>query len=103
MRWKVLAGALMAAAFLIPATPAAAQVGPPGLDASCQPIERTVYTDICELVAINLDTATDEEVRVLAAQILSAAKTDSLIVVPREITERLNGTGDLRSFLKAEL
>lgn len=40
MRGKILAGALMALAFLIPATPAAAETPPLGLDESCQMVER---------------------------------------------------------------
>ncbi|WP_328414455.1 ALF repeat-containing protein [Micromonospora sp. NBC_00389] len=104
MRWKVPAGALMALAFLIPAAPAVAQTESPGLNEACQTVERKVYKDIRELVTIDLDTATDVQVRVLAAQILATANADSLPVLPRVIQERLNGTADdLRAFLKADV
>jgi LPXTG-motif cell wall-anchored protein len=63
-----------------------------------------VYKDIRELVTIDLDTATDVQVRVLAAQILSAANANSLPVLPRVMQERLDGTADdLRAFLKADV
>jgi len=104
MRWKMSAGVLMALAFLIPAAPAVAQTGPPGLDEACQTVERKVYKDIRELFTIDLDTATDVEVRVLANQILAAAKADSLPVLPGAVQERLDGTADdLRAFLKADV
>ncbi|MEU5936245.1 LPXTG cell wall anchor domain-containing protein [Micromonospora sp. NPDC047187] len=101
MRWKFPAGALLALAFLIPAAPAAAQFESPGLNEACQTVERKVYKDIRELVTIDLDTATEQEVRVLAAQILAAANADSLPVLPGAIQEALKGTEDeLRAFLK---
>ncbi|MFC6021371.1 LPXTG cell wall anchor domain-containing protein [Plantactinospora solaniradicis] len=104
MRWKVPAGVLMALAFLIPATPAVAQTESPGLNEACETVERKVYKDIRELVTIDLDTATNVQVRVLTAQILAAANADSLPVLPRVIQERLNGTADdLRAFLKADV
>jgi len=104
LRWKMSAGVLMALAFLIPAAPAVAQTEPPVLNEACQPVERKVYKDIRELVTIDLDTATDVEVRVLANQILSAAKADSLPVLPPAVQERLDGTPeDLRAFLKADV
>ncbi|MFD0783199.1 ALF repeat-containing protein, partial [Micromonospora azadirachtae] len=94
----------MALAFMIPAAPAVAQTEPPGLDETCQTIERKVYKDIRELVTIDLDTATVVEVRVLANQILAAANADSLPTLPAELQERLDGSADdLRAFLKADL
>jgi LPXTG-motif cell wall-anchored protein len=94
----------MALAFLIPAAPAVAQTESPGLNEACQTVERKVYKDIRELVTIDLDTATDVEVRVLANQILAAANADSLPVLPGVIQERLDGTADdLRAFLKADV
>ena len=66
MRWKFPAGALLALAFLIPAAPAVAHTESPGLNEACQTVERKVYKDIRKLVTIDLDTATDQEVRVLA-------------------------------------
>ncbi|MEV6490457.1 LPXTG cell wall anchor domain-containing protein [Actinoplanes sp. NPDC051633] len=102
MRWKMSAGVLVALAFLIPAAPAMAQADQPGLSEACQTVERKVYKDIRELITIDLDTATDVEVRVLANQILAEAKTESLPVLPRAVQERLDGTADdLRAFLKA--
>jgi LPXTG-motif cell wall-anchored protein len=104
MRWKIPAGALLALAFLIPAAPAVAQTESPGPNEACQTVERKVYKDIRELVTIDLDTATDVEVRVLANQILSAANADSLPVLPQAIQQRLDGTADdLRAFLKADV
>ncbi|RAO12932.1 hypothetical protein ONO86_06129 [Micromonospora noduli] len=101
MRWKFPAGALLALAFLIPAAPAVAHIESPGLNEACQTVERKVYKDIRELVTIDLDTATDQEVRVLAAQILAAANADSLPVLPGAIQDALKGTEDeLRAFLK---
>ncbi|MEU8407640.1 LPXTG cell wall anchor domain-containing protein [Micromonospora sp. NPDC048842] len=101
MRWKFPAGALLALAFLIPAAPAVAHVESPGLNEACQTVERKAYKDIRKLVTIDLDTATDQEVRVLAARILSAANADSLPVLPGAIQDALKGTEDeLRAFLK---
>ncbi|MDG4825181.1 LPXTG cell wall anchor domain-containing protein [Asanoa sp. WMMD1127] len=101
MRWKIPAGVLVALAFLIPAAPALAQTERPGLNESCQTVERKEYKDIRELMTIDLDAATDVEIRVLANQILAAANTDSLAVLPGAIQERLDGTPeDLRAFLK---
>ncbi|MGW3601744.1 LPXTG cell wall anchor domain-containing protein [Micromonospora sp. NPDC005161] len=104
MRWKLRAGVLMALAFLVPAAPAMAQTEPPVLNEACQTVERKVYKDIRELVTIDLDTATNVEVRVLANQILAAANADSLPVLPDAIQERLDGTADdLRAFFKADV
>ena len=103
MRWKISAGVLMALAFVIPAAPAVAQTGPLRLDNACQTTERTVFKDIRELITIDLDTATDVEVRVLAVQILSVATAESLPVLPPAMQQRLDGTADdLRAFLKAD-
>lgn len=102
MRWKTAAGVLIALAFFIPAAPALAQAETPGLNEACQTVERKVYKDLRELVTIDLDTATEQEVRVLTAQILAAAMADSLSVLPGVIQERLNGAPDeLRAFLKS--
>ncbi|GAA2511201.1 LPXTG cell wall anchor domain-containing protein [Winogradskya humida] len=104
MRRKLSAGVLLALAFLIPAAPAMAHAESPGLNESCQTVERKVYKDIRELVTIDLDTATDVQVRVLANQILSVAKAESLPVLPPAIQDRLDGTPeDLRAFLKTDL
>jgi LPXTG-motif cell wall-anchored protein len=104
MRWKIPAGALMALAFLIPAAPAVAQTESPGLNDACQTVERKVYKDIRELVTIDVATATDIEVRVLANQILAAANADSLPVLPQTVQERLDGTAaELRAFLQDDV
>ncbi|MEW2432044.1 LPXTG cell wall anchor domain-containing protein [Micromonospora sp. NPDC047644] len=103
MRWKFPAGALLALALLIPAAPATAHIESPGLNESCQTVERKAYKDIRELFTIDLDTAPEQEVRVLAAQILSAANADSLPVLPGAIQEALKGTEEeLRAFLKTD-
>lgn len=104
MRWKLSAGALMALVFLVPAAPAVAQAEPPVLDAACQPVERKVYKDIRKLVTIDLDTATEVQIRVLANQILAEATAESLPVLPPALQKGLDGTADaLRTFLKANL
>jgi LPXTG-motif cell wall-anchored protein len=104
MRWKLSAGVLVALAFLIPAAPAMARTGSPGLNESCQTVERTVYKDVRQLVTIDLDTATNVELRILANQILSVASAESLPVLTQAVQERLDGTtDDLRKFLKTDL
>ena len=60
--------------------------------------------DIRELVTIDLDTASDTDVRVLANQILAAARADLLTTLPGRLQTRLDGTADdLRAFLKTQL
>ncbi|MDG4807390.1 LPXTG cell wall anchor domain-containing protein [Micromonospora sp. WMMD1120] len=104
MRWKFPAGALIALALFIPAAPAAAQAAAPGLDAACQTVERKVYTDIRELVTIDLDTASTTELRVLTSQILHRANVESLPVLPDVIQKELDGTPEeLREFLKSDM
>jgi LPXTG-motif cell wall-anchored protein len=101
MRGKFSAGVLMALAFLIPAAPAMAQDAPTGLNADCKTVERTVYKDFRALITIDLDTATDIQVRVQADQILSEAKAESLPTLSTASQARLDGTPeDLRAFLK---
>ena len=106
MRGKMSAGVVMALALLIPAAPAVAaetQAEPTGLDAACKPAERKVFSDIRKLVTIDLDTATDIEVRVLANRILAVAKAESLPVLPGELQKRLDAPepeAELRAFLK---
>ncbi|MGC4889201.1 LPXTG cell wall anchor domain-containing protein [Micromonospora sp. DT227] len=102
MRWKLSAGVLVALAFLIPAAPAQAQV--PGLDPACQTVERKVYKDFRELITIDVDTATNTELRLLAYRLLAEASAESLPVLPKAIEDRLNGTADeLRAFLKSDV
>jgi flagellar motor switch/type III secretory pathway protein FliN len=92
----------MALALLIPAVPAVAQTGSAGSnETTCQTV---VYADIRELVTIDLDTASDTDVRVLANQILAAATADSLTILPGRLQVRLAGTADdLRAFLKTNV
>ncbi|MEU8126630.1 LPXTG cell wall anchor domain-containing protein [Micromonospora sp. NPDC049049] len=52
------------------------------MNEACQGVERKAYKDIRELFTIDLDTAPEQEVRVLAAQILFAANADSLPTGP---------------------
>ncbi|MFI6132129.1 ALF repeat-containing protein [Micromonospora sp. NPDC051141] len=102
MRWKLSAGVLVALAFLIPAAPAAAQAQVSGLDPACQTVERKVYKDFRELITIDLNTATNAELRLLAYRLLAEAQAESLPVLPKAIEDRLNGTADdLRAFLKS--
>ncbi|GAB3068998.1 ALF repeat-containing protein [Micromonospora schwarzwaldensis] len=104
MRMKLSAGVVIALTFLIPAAPAAAQAQAPGLDPACQTVERKVYQDIRELITIDLDTATNAELRLLAYRLLAEAKAESLPVLPKAIEDRLNGTADdLRAFLKSSV
>lgn len=104
MRWTMSAGVLMALVLVIPAAPAMARTEQPGLNEACQTVERTVYKDIRELVTIDLETATDVEIQVLANQILAVTSAESLPVLPPALQERLKGTADdLRAFLKADL
>ncbi|MER7282123.1 cell wall protein [Dactylosporangium sp. NPDC000244] len=99
MRWKIPAALLLAVALLIPATPAAAQAESPAT--SCQAV---FYADIRELVTIDLDTASDIDVRVLANRIMAAAVADALTTLPGRMQARLDGSaGDLRAFLKTSL
>ena len=106
MRRSIPAGVLMVLAFLIPAAPAAAavaaaQTGPSTPTNACQTGERKVYTDLRRLVTIDLDTASNTEVRVLANQLLAAAIANSLPLLPGRLQERLDGSAeDLRAFLK---
>ncbi|GAA3344450.1 hypothetical protein GCM10020358_47750 [Amorphoplanes nipponensis] len=101
MRRKTAAGVLLALALLTPAAPAAAHAETPVLDASCQTVERKLYKDIRELITIDLDTATEVEMQVVANQILAAARAESLPVLPGAVQDRLDGTADdLRAFLK---
>lgn len=104
MRGKLSVGVVMALALLIPAAPAAAQAEPTGLNAACQTVERKVYKDIRELVTIDLETATDTEVRVLANQILAAVKDEPFPVLPPALQAGLDGTEEeLRAFLEKNL
>jgi LPXTG-motif cell wall-anchored protein len=98
---KISAGALLALALLIPAAPAAAETETPVLNEACKTVEPKIFTDIRELITIDLDTANEAQLRILAYRILDAAQADSLPVLPGEIDKNLRGTEeDLRAFLK---
>lgn len=103
MRWKIPAGVMVALALLIPAAPAVAQTGTPrAATASCPAV--VVFTDVRTLITIDLDTASDRAVRVLAGQILTAANANALATLPGVIQTQLSGTPDqLRAFLKTQL
>jgi LPXTG-motif cell wall-anchored protein len=104
MRSRIAAGGLLVLALLIPAAPAMAHTGSPGLTEACQTVERKTYKDLRTLLTIDLDAASVTDVRLLANQIHAAAKTNSLSTLPGKIQERLNGTADdLRAFLKTNL
>ncbi len=104
MRHKIPAGvALALAALLIPA-PAMAQAGPLSLTTAVTCPAVVVYKDVRTLITIDLDTATDTEVRVLAAQILTVANANPLPVLRGALQTQLNGTPDqLRAFLKGSV
>ena len=103
MRWKVPASVLLALSLLVPATSAVAQTGSSGLDATSGPTV-VVYTDVRGLVTIDLASASDSEVRLLANQIMAAAVANSLVTLPGKVQARLDGTADdLRAFLRASL
>ena len=103
MRGKVPAGVTLALALLIPAAPAVAETGALRPEtASCQ--EVMVYTDIRALVTIDLDTASNDDIQVLAARILNAANANSLTGLSGAVKKHLAGTPDeLRAFLKTTL
>jgi LPXTG-motif cell wall-anchored protein len=104
MRWSIPAGVVMALAILVPAAPAVAQSGTPGLNASCQTVERKVYKDMREFVTGDLDGDSVTQVRVLANQILAEATAESLNNLPFQLQERLDGSAaDLLAFLKTDL
>jgi hypothetical protein len=100
MRWKIAAGVLVVLALLVPTSSAMAQTSSPSLNQeTCHVI---LYTDIRELVTIDVDTASDLEIRMLANRILAQARADALTELPGRLDELLrNGTpGDIRAFLK---
>jgi hypothetical protein len=61
-------------------------------------------TDVRELAAIDVDAASDAELRLLAYRVLAAVTGDSLTTSPGAVQTALNGTADeLRAFLKSKL
>lgn len=100
MRWNISAGVLLVLALLVPTSSAMAQTGSPSVNqATCQVI---LYTDIRELVTIDVDTASDLDIRILANQILARARADALTSLPGRLDGLLrNGNpDDIRAFLK---
>jgi hypothetical protein len=100
MRWKISASVLLVLALLIPASTAVAQTGSTRLDeTTCQAV---VYTDIRGLFVIDLDTASDLEIRMLANRISSVAGAESLTGLYGAVQELLrNGSPDeIRAFLR---
>ena len=101
MRWKIPTSLFLALALLIPAAPAVARTDSRSDEPTCRTV---VYADVRELVTIDLDTASDTDVRVVANQILAAAVADSLTTLPGRMQARLGGTAeDLRAFLRTRL
>ena len=100
MRWKISAGVLLVLALLVSTPSAMAQTRSPSVNqATCQV---NLDTDIRELVTIDVDTASDLEIRMLANQILARARADALTTLPGRLDELLrSGTpDDIRAFLK---
>jgi hypothetical protein len=101
MRWKIPAGALLALALLVPSAPAAARSAAAANQTFCRV---ATYTDLRALVTIDLDTASDTEVDLLANQLQSAAKADKLTTLPGRLQTGLDGSAeDLRAFLRTGL
>ncbi|MFD9701196.1 hypothetical protein [Lentzea sp. NPDC059081] len=64
-----------------------------------------LFQDIGELVTIDLDTASDTNIRLLANQILARIRPEALTTLPGRLDEQLsNGTpDDIRAFLKTRM
>ncbi|WP_196279856.1 ALF repeat-containing protein [Catellatospora paridis] len=75
MRWKTLAGVVIALAWLAPAVPAAAnepvQIG---LSQACKLGQPVSYPDLQPLLDVDVDAMTDSQVRVKVDQVLAASK-----------------------------
>lgn len=102
MRWKIPACVLLVLALLIPASPAVAQTGSSTLDeTTCQAV---TYTDVRELFVIDVDTASDLEIRGLANQISSVARAESLTLLFDAVQDLLrSGTPEeIREFLRGD-
>lgn len=103
MRWKILVGVVLASALVVPAAPALAEgrAVPGAASKAAATCATVVYKDIRGLVTVDLDTASDTQVRILATQMLSAATTEGLTYLPDRVQAALDGTAaDLRAFLK---
>ncbi|MEU8079284.1 LPXTG cell wall anchor domain-containing protein [Catellatospora citrea] len=104
MRWKVLAGAVVALAWLAPAVPAAAnEPAQIGLSQACELARPMSYPDLEPLLDVDVDAMTDGEVRVKVNQVLSASK-DIYALVTVAAQDALDGRKegpekDTRDFL----
>lgn len=100
MRWKIPASVLLVLALLIPASTVVAQTG------SSRPNETTcqavAYTDIRGLFVIDLATASDMEIRVLANRVSSVADAESLTSLHEAVQEllRFGSADEIRAFLQ---
>ncbi|WP_433064817.1 ALF repeat-containing protein [Dactylosporangium sp. CS-033363] len=97
MRWKIPAGVVLTLALLAPAAaaPSAASAA-----TTCPTV--FVYADFRSLVTIDLDTASDTEVRLLANQLQAEAKAEKLTTSPGRFQTALDGTPEnLRTYLKS--
>jgi hypothetical protein len=96
MRWKIPAGVVLALALLTPPASAAAAAQ----TTTCPTV--FVYADFRERVTIDLDTASDTEVRLLANQLQAEAKAEKLTTSPGRFQTALDGTPEnLRTYLKS--
>ncbi|RKE09213.1 LPXTG cell wall anchor domain-containing protein [Catellatospora citrea] len=106
MRWKVLAGAVAALAWLAPAVPAAAaEPAQIGLSQACRLGQPVSYPDLRPLLDVDVDAMTDSEVRVKVNQILAASK-GVYAQLPGVAQDALDGKKDgpeqdTRNFLKS--
>lgn len=102
MRWKTLAGVMMALAWLAPAVPAAAaEPAPIGLEQACELGQPVTYPDLGPLLDVDVDAMTDVDVRVKVNQILAASK-DVYGGVAERAQKALDGEPqDVREFLKS--
>ncbi len=101
MRSKFLASVLLVLALVIPASSAVAQTKSSTLgETTCQAV---TYTDIRERFVIDLDTASNLEIRVLANQVSSVAGAESLTELYGAVQDVLrNGSPEeIRAFLKS--
>ncbi|GAA2387072.1 hypothetical protein Cme02nite_21620 [Catellatospora methionotrophica] len=101
MRWKILAGAAIALAWLAPAAPAAAaEPAQIGLSQACGLGQPVTYPDLGPLLDRDVDAMTDIEARIAVNQVLAASK--GVYNRTAEVAqEALDGKTDLRTFLKS--
>ena len=100
MRWKIPACVLLVLALLVPATSAVAQTGSAApAETTCQAVE---YTDVREFFVIDVETASNLEIRMLANQISAVARAESLFDLYASVQRQLrSGTPDeIRDYLR---